>query len=341
VRLEQALGHLPKDWPTTPIRELRAASGRGSRWGRTLDASVFLRAVAIVVVVVHHVDHSTVQGGAHTLLGLAGYNFARFHLTAAERGERVRHLARSISRVAVASMVWIALAVTVTDSYALPNVFLVNYVFGSASRDDVWNFWFIEVLVYILLGLMALMAIPWVDRTERRLPFVFPLSLMALGLAVRWVWRDLDPGDASLRVTPLIVFWLFALGWLAARATTITQRLFVTATILLTIIGWFHDLGTEITIVVGLLLLVWISTIPSTRLLNRLAGVLAASSLYIYLTHWQVFPHLMGHSVVLALITSLVVGVVYAELFTRATAGIRRLIQARARSRPAGSHRSG
>ena len=39
-------------------------------------------------------------------------------------------------------------------------------------------------------------------------------------------------------------------------------------------------------------LLIWVPACPSLRLLNRLAGVLAGASLYIYLTHWQVFPHL-------------------------------------------------
>ncbi|MBX6723485.1 MAG: non-ribosomal peptide synthetase, partial [Dactylosporangium sp.] len=126
IRLEQALGHLPADWHTTPIRDLRPAS-RPASTRACLDTSAALRAVSIVLIVGTHAALFDIPGGAHLLLGVAGYNFARFHLTAAGRLSRLRSVGRSIRRVAVASMCWIALAALfLTDAYGPAEIFLVH-----------------------------------------------------------------------------------------------------------------------------------------------------------------------------------------------------------------------
>jgi acyl-CoA synthetase (AMP-forming)/AMP-acid ligase II len=335
VRLERALGELPERWHTTPVRALRRATGRRRRRA-TIDTSVALRAVAIVFIVGTHSALFGIAGGAHLLLGVAGFNFARFHLTGAGRRERARRIVRSTGRVALASMTWIALVYFFADSYSLANVFLLNYVFGAGGESD-WHFWFIESLVYIQLGALALLAVPWLDRLERRWPFGLPMAVMALGLVTRY---ELVPG-ADLP-TPAVVPWLFALGWAAAKARTPAQRLLVTAAIVVTIPGFFGNLAREALMVAGLVLLVWVSRLPSHRLLNRAAAVLAGSSLYIYLTHWQVYPLLYRTSPALAVAASLLVGIGYAALVTRATRYVSRAVVgwSGARSRPGDRRRA-
>ena len=95
IRLEQALGHLPADWPTVPIRDLRP--GRRERPRRRAGRPAGDQRGAA-----GHRDRPdrrhprqlfAISGGAHLLLGVAGFNFARFHLTDAPRAERVRGLA--------------------------------------------------------------------------------------------------------------------------------------------------------------------------------------------------------------------------------------------------------
>jgi acyl-CoA synthetase (AMP-forming)/AMP-acid ligase II len=311
VRLERALGRLPDQWHTTPIRELAATAARGARRGRTVDTTVALRAVSIVLIVGTHATLFGIAGGAHLLLGVAGFNFARFRLGAEPRRTRVRHIGRSIARVAVASMTWIALAFLLTDDYSPANVFLLHYLVGSDGGHD-WHFWFIESLVYIQLAALAVLALPLVDRLERRFPFGLPLAPTALGLVTRY---ELVPGVEL--PTPAVAGWLFTLGWAAARATDWRRRTVVTLAVVATIPGFFGDAPREAVMIVGLVLLVWVTRLPSLGPLNRVAGVLAGGSLYIYLTHWQVYPHLMGVSPLLALLASLAVGVLYAAVVTR------------------------
>ena len=69
----------------TSVRELEAMPESPRRWrpwwGATLETSVALRAVAIVLIVGSHAELFELWGGAHVLLGIAGYNFGRFCLT--------------------------------------------------------------------------------------------------------------------------------------------------------------------------------------------------------------------------------------------------------------------
>ncbi|MEW2034743.1 AMP-binding protein [Streptomyces roseifaciens] len=325
LRIERALGRLPADWHTRPIRELRPAdplprpgTRPAARRIRTLETGVALRAVAIVLIVGSHIPLFAVQGGAHVLLGIAGFNFARFHLTSAPRRERARHAWHSIARIALPSVAWISLVVFLGRGYDPENAVLLNSVIGSHEGRQEWHYWFVEALVYFLVALAVCLAVPALDRTERRFPFAFPAALIGVGLVTRYNLPGFDLRVPHL--TPVVVFWLFALGWAAAKASTLRHRLLVTTTVLASVPGLFHLPGQsqrEAVVISGLLLLVWFPVLPSTKTLNRAAGLLAGSSLSIYLTHWQVYPHLKDHSPVLALCASLVIGIAYAAVATR------------------------
>jgi hypothetical protein len=326
IRLEQLLGTLPSDWHRTPIAELAAVPASRSeaageprrRRVRRMETSVLLRAVAIVLVVGTHVQLFGITGGAHMLLGVAGFNFARFQLTdpprgqggQARRGDRARGIARSVGRIAVPSVSWILLVLLVTDQYTLANVFLLNRVVGTDEARSSWHFWFIEDLVYIIIVATALLSIGFVGRWERRWPFALPVALTVIGLVARY---QLVPGVELPRT--LANAWLFTIGWAAAKAIGPGQRALLTAASVATIPGFFGDPAREAVVIGGLLLLIWVPVVPATRLVAVLAGALASASLFIYLVHWQVYPHLWLTSPLLALVASLAAGLVYAALF--------------------------
>jgi acyl-CoA synthetase (AMP-forming)/AMP-acid ligase II len=307
LKLEQVLGTLPADWHTRPIRELRRPAGRSRR--RTLETGILLRAVAIVLIAGSHISLFTVRGGAHVLLAVAGFNFARFHLTSSGRGERRRHVLGALNRIAVPSVVWLVLAALLTTDYHLVDALLLKSAFGHNS-----NYWFIEVIVYILLAMAAWLSVPALDRAERRAPFGFVLALLSAAIVVRYDFFGLS--NLPDAVTAL---WLFPLGWAAAKAGTAAQRSLVTVTALATVPGYFGSGESlrEIVVIGGVTLLIWVPALPSSAPLNRLAGLLAGASLYIYLVHWQVYPLLDGHSRLLALFVSLAAGMAYASAAAR------------------------
>lgn len=346
VRLERTLGHLPRGWHLMPICELSAATkpaatgaeksgataapplgsrltGAGRkrvRFWAQMDTGVVLRAIAIIFIVSTHVGFFRWEGTAHVLIAVAGYNFARFQLSG-ERRERLRRQLRTVARIVVPSVAVISVAFATTDDYAWHNVFLLNSVVGPQGWTDMSRFWFIEVLVHTLLGLALLLAIPAVDNAQRRWPWAFPLVLAGIDLLQRFDVIELPyPGQGP-------VLWLFAFGWAAAAANTVWQRAAMTALALLTIPGCFTNEYRSATVLVGFLILLWAATLPVPRGLRRLTALLASASMYIYVSHWLVYPYLPDTHKGLAVGICLAAGVGYWAVASRAMAGFEGLLR--------------
>ncbi len=307
--LEDALGRLPDGWATMPIRQLGArgaAAPRRRGWSgslagwRSIETSVVLRALAIVLVVATHIGMVAAPGGAHVLMAVAGFNFARFRLTTAHRADRVRSQLRAVARIAIPAIAWVALAMVLLGQYELRHLLLIN----ALVQDELWgNLWFIEVLVYISLLMAALLAIPAVDRAERRWPFGSALAVLSVGLLFRY--EVIDVGVPHT----MPVLWLFALGWAASRADRRWQRSIVLGLAIASIPGYFDAWERNALILAGVVLLVVFPRVVVPRALAPLAGTLAAASLYIYLVHWEVWPMFSDWYGIPSLLASLLAGV--------------------------------
>jgi acyl-CoA synthetase (AMP-forming)/AMP-acid ligase II/peptidoglycan/LPS O-acetylase OafA/YrhL len=354
-RLEKLLGRLPLDWPRLSIRELAAGCDRGAsasgapaesdcqppqqsvaararrrRWVADLDTSMVLRALAILMVVLVHLKVTSVRGGAHLLLGVAGYTFARFPLAAVRDSDRVGGLLRSLARFAVPSVLFIGAVAAASDSYGWTNAVLLNQVLGPPRWAQSWNFWFIEALVTILGALAILLAVPAVRRFERRHRVLLPALLLAVGLLLR---ADvLSTGETTLRYSRThLVFWVFVLGWLVQVSSGVAGRLLVSAAVLVTFAGYFPDEPSRgVAVQAGLLLLTWLPCLPLPRLLAPLLSRLASASLWIYLTHWLVWPPLLGLGLPrpLIVVACLVVGVLASTTVNRLEQTVTRLARA-------------
>jgi hypothetical protein len=214
------------DWHLLSVADLEArARGRPRGPLRWMETSIVLRAVAIVMVCANHVGLSHVWGGAHVLLAVAGYSFARFQVNAIASSGRARPLFQSIARIAVPSVVVIAIAYVATREYDVWNVLLIEHLFGPDSWDlgpDGWdprlNYWFIEVLVVSLVLCAALLSIPAVRGLERAQPFGFAIAFLGVCLVLRF---HIFAGEVPMEpYRPQTTVWLFAIGWAAARDAT-------------------------------------------------------------------------------------------------------------------------
>lgn len=362
LRLEQLLGTLPADWTSRTAADLAgearayeqrlrsATPGRGLARvlgaRRTVETSVLLRALAIVSIVGTHANLFVLLGGAHTLFAVLGFNFARFHADL-PRGERTRAVARSLARIVLPAMLVIGVVATYHQGVTWRQIFLLNWLTGPEEWENpMWRYWFIEVAVVLTLVSALVLAVPAVSRVARRHPFALPLGLAVAGLVPRFALRTtaydaeeggfdvvertlalgpLEAGGGDFLHEPHTVFWLFALGWAAAAATTVGQRLLVTALAAVGTFGFFlGEPGREAYIVLGIVALTWVRQVQVPDRLARLAGVLASASMWIYLVHWEVYPHLEHRIPVLATALSLAAGVLAWQCWTRAEAALKR-----------------
>ncbi|MGH3361088.1 MAG: AMP-binding protein, partial [Nocardioides sp.] len=323
TRLGRRLGDLPHGWHTRTIRQLadHDASGapgdpteatgpvRQARGVRT-DTTVVLRALAILAIVGTHANVFTVVGGAHLLLAVAGFNFARFQLASVPRRVRIRNGVVAVAQVAVPSALFIGAVAATTRGYDAATAVFLNGLLGSDTWTDDWQFWFLEALIWTSLGALALTALPRLDRVERREPFRFALGVLAVTVAVRFAWVGLEAGPNQRYLTALVL-WCFALGWVAARARTHGQRLLVLLAGAASTIGYFGDLSRELVVLGGVAALLWLPVVRVPARLGPVVTVLASSSLFVYLTHWQVYPHLEVDHPLLATAASFAVGIGY------------------------------
>jgi len=309
VRLEGLLGTLPRSWHVRTVADLAAQATRaphGERFGvggaaprvprwlrwRVLETSVVLRGLAITLIVLTHAGVVEVRGGAHVLLAVAGYAFARFQLSGAQRSDRVAHVLESVTRIAVPSAVWIAVIVLIDDRFSWWNAALMTSI-GGGNVHAQWRYWFVEVVVHLLAGLAVLLCIPAIDRLERARPFAVPLGLALAGLVFRF--GIIDVGSHHVNGRPAMVLWLFALGWAMARADRRWQRWLLTAYIAGVVPGFFGDPLRELTVAAGLLTLLWVRSVRLPAFVVPVLVPLASASLFIYLVQWEVMGR-VGYS---------------------------------------------
>lgn len=309
TQLGERLGTLPAGWQHRSIAELAASAGSQRRWLRPVEIPVLLRAVAIVAIVGSHADVWTLLGGAHILLALVGFNLARFGLTAPSRTLRVRRLLRGAAAVALPAALWVGGVALVSDRYHWPTALGLNQALGSDQWTRDWQLWFLEVVTWSFAGLALLLAVPLLDRWQRRHRFGAAVAAVGVALLLRYAWGGLEAG-ATERYTIGCVLWCVALGWAAAEARRPWQRILVVVMVVAGTYGFFGDPLREATVAAGILLLLvpWSVLLPWP--VSRLVGVLAASSLWIYLVHWQIYPGLEAAGLGwLGVLASLVAGV--------------------------------
>lgn len=330
IRLESVLGDLPEDWTRVPVGALTAAPRR-SRWWSRVETSAVLRAMGIVLVVGTHIKLFSLLGGAHLMLVMAGASYGRFQSGTAGR-------VRSIARIAVPSVAWLALATQLDDRIRLPHVLQLN---GWIGADDAHGgYWFVEALLQILVPLTLLLAVPAIRRVEQADRFRFALGALGVGLLVRFRAIDL-PTEAPRDIRPQDIFWIFALGWAAAHVRTTSHRVLLSLVAVASFPGYFGEPQREVLLVAGTLLLLWVPTLPVPRIAVRPLGLVAGASLFIYLSHWQVFPPVReGFGKGAAMVVALVAGVCLWQL-AQTVERTGRGVLARRRADPQGSPATG
>lgn len=317
VVVEGILGGLPVSWHVTSIDDLASRAvvdpdlggnaPRRIRWTQQIETNVLLRALAVFLVVGSHVTLFDFRGGAHLLIGIAGFNFARFHLGNPDRVSRLRAMAVSLRRIIVPSMLWMALAVLIDSQYSFANVFFLHNVAMPDAQNAAWRYWFVEALVYVLIFSVAILAIPALHRAEQRWPFGFVLGVLAFALIFRYGLIEPATGPKAI-YTPALVLFVFVLGWAIAKARTWPQRVLILGLVAITMPG-YSDNPTRVAVVIaGLALLLLLPTVRVPAVVGKAAALVAGASLYIYLTHWQIYP-LFGEAKLLALVGSMAFGV--------------------------------
>lgn len=292
TRLAELLGPLPRGWHHRPLRELAfgATPGQTSRrsvW-RSVETSVLLRAIAVVIICASHADLLDVMGGAHILLAVVGFNAARFGLSVPSVGGRWRCTGRMLIGVAVPTAAIALVGMASTGRYGWTNITMTHWLFGDPAAGPTRNeYWFVDALVASLLVLTALLSIPAIGRSWTRQPWRTAAGLTAIALVPRFVVPQV--WDGPVQAIMPTTLWLVGVGACAAYADTRTRRLATLGLALLGGVTFFpDDPARNALVLAGIAALVLVPTVRLPARILPVVSLLAAASLYVYLVQFQV-----------------------------------------------------
>lgn len=281
VALEEVVGHAPTNWHTMTISQLEALDRHRSSWSRT-ETNVVLRAAAIVMVVGNHFGAFRLPGGAASLFMIAGYNFSRFQLRAAERANSGSPILATMLRIAIPT--W--LVIIVTGKATVEQLLLVHQYAIDTDRL-VGGYWFIEALVQVLAIAAVVMYIRPLRSLILRRPMESGWFFLGLCVTARYGWVAIDGRMALSATTMHEIAWLFALGWIIQQSNTVRAKVLVTLAAFIGLAGRWEPAGIHEIELLFALTLIWVKEIPIPRPFNHVLGITASASLYIYLTHWH------------------------------------------------------
>ena len=287
--LTRLLGELPPDWHHRPIRDLVALAARRGRPPRPalihrVETSVVLRGVAVLTICGSHVGLFRLAGGAHILLAVAGFMFARYVLAASETADRVRRTARTAITIVVPATAVAAVMVFGFRSIHWSNLALVHWL---VRPRDINIFWFVEALLLLSAITTAVLAVPRLRAAYEADPWRIAMVVLAVLLVPRYLVLVLFEGP--VRGLPGTVAWLFVAGIAMAVAGTRRRRAVTAVVAAGATVGFFPEWERNLIIAGGLALLALVATMPVPSLIVRPLGILAAASLHVYLVQFQVF----------------------------------------------------
>jgi acyl-CoA synthetase (AMP-forming)/AMP-acid ligase II len=291
LALERRGARLPAGWEKLSIDALQGLVGPAD--GATaMPTDLLLRAVSILLIVVHHATLWPLPGGAATLMMLVGYGMARFHGRALMGGDVMGLLRGLATNLAVYAPIVIGFCL-MRGEVLWPSVLLAgNLGFTGPDQMLPYMYWFVEAYAQIVLIVCGLFAFAPVRRAVAMNPFAMGMALFAIALAAKLLAPKVWPlGGVQIFTTP-DVFYLAVLGWCACFAQARRQKILLLAVTLaaMPFLAWWGGnwIGSWVKFgLVGAAVLVLVFA-PRLRVPAAVAELLlpvAAASYHIYLFH--------------------------------------------------------
>ncbi len=296
LAIEKEIGKPPPNWENMPISKLLLERKHHDRWVE-MDPNTYLRAFAIILIILDHLSAFGMRGGPAVLMILVGYNVARFQSKALFKG-RVALLSRSLAKNLFLYYLVLLCWFIYRQDFSVQHVLLLSNIF--APQIEAWKiaynaYWFVEAYVQILLFVVCAFSIPWVRRRVSARPLMFGIYAFALSLGLRFAWRYIlyTPWNAASHGLCYPIFetaFLAAMGWCLYFAKSNASKVLTSATAILTLLLLFifKDFGKPEALLLVSLSIVLISAQIRLRVPAKISLFISTVSAYsyaIYLLH--------------------------------------------------------
>lgn len=299
--IEDYLGFLPDGWETKSFGDLERLDRRAASKWPMIDTSVFVRAIAILIVVLDHAWRKGPGGAGVALLLVAGLNFSRFQVPKILVGQGPDLLRSTLIRLAIPYFLFVTITLAYHHVMFWPQYLLVSNftsgVFNAHGEKLLVPYWFMEdYLLFTLIFTLLLSARVVRNNVEGRgwqLAATVATPAIIMGAAGIFL-RDLS---IFKPFTIFSVGWLFMTGWLIQSANTPYRKALalLTGTLVLSATSTEFlmrvHMATPRTLAFlaiqfgSLALLLYRPRIPMPAMATRILSTVASASLYIYMCH--------------------------------------------------------
>lgn len=293
LALEKIVGEAPAGWETMTVSQLSDLKPVTDK-RPAIGVDLLIRALAILLVVVQHQTLWPIPGGSAAMIVLIGFGLARFQSGALMAGDVVRVLRPALQVLVPYYLIVAAYAVAWGEVPWVSTLLLGNFGFADPERHSMvpYLYWFIEAYCQMLLVVAGLFCLPAVRRFVAADPFAAGLSFLAVALCTRIAIPPLlDMGNRQIFTLPWI-FYLAALGWSAAFASTTARKLLLLAIgiVVLVFFAFYESvwIGTRVKYLLQIVVLSGLLFWPQVPMPFRLKAIvlpLSAASFHIYILH--------------------------------------------------------
>lgn len=250
------------------------------------DLPTLLRLIAITLIVAGHFDLFKYGGGSAALLMvIVGYNIATFKLPKVLKTGSVEPIIIMIIKVIIPTVAYTILLHVIYGPIRYQEILLISNFF-SHHHPNGFHYWFIEVYIQIQIILLLLLSVTPLREKAKENKKLYIYLFTASSAVIYYICDSIWNYDDLYRRIPWLMLWLVAFGIAARTSDTLLEKIalslgfIVVSTLYNGSIHWF--LVTCVTI------LIFNPPLQLPEIIKKPVYYIAAGSLFIYLTHFQV-----------------------------------------------------
>jgi len=280
------------------------------------DIPTVLRFIAISMIVANHFklfDYG--GGGAYFLMAMVGYNIATFKLNKVLTSNSVLPIVIMIVKVSIPCILYTLLLHLYYGPFRWEDILMVaNFI--PERHPNGFSYWFIEVYIQLQLILLVLLSIKPVRRFLLKDIKVALLLFIVFSCSIFFLSEAIWNADHLYRRVPWLILWLPAFGC-GARFTEswLEKGLLVAGFTIMTFL-FYGELNYYL--IISFLFLALKLPFRLPRIIMTPINYIAAGSLFIYLTHFQiraVLEKLIDGMPLINTITALLIGAMVFHIY--------------------------
>jgi acyl-CoA synthetase (AMP-forming)/AMP-acid ligase II len=335
LRFEERFGPLPSGWEALTVAQLEQCRTpvRANSW-RRLESATLTRAFFMICIVALHLDtfvYSKNWGAAYFLFMLCGYSVMRFQWPEISRTGNVSTIFGTIVRVAIPTfMVVVAMQLWARTFEPKPPLLISNWF--DPEQYHVAYYYFAEIYMQLLLIVAALLAIPKVRELFRSHPMGSSTALMIIAIIISWQVERVWDTNYLYHRTPIWYLWTVGAGMLIASVRDLRDRVFAMVVVTAAVVEHHGLTSASAYITGGVALLLFVPEISVPAWVKTIVAEIAASSMFMYLSHYQVKSLVIrlfhGPMPWFSLFAAIGFGIVFARIYNWADQGVRTFARA-------------